>query len=166
MLSDREIKANLSALDAQFNSATNTRDANFSSKLAVLEFCGWIEEAMDQIAEQCYLRCVSESPNRKLCKEAIRGTNGFEYHQHFRRMLTSIIGQTGMERLERKADGAKLDMLRSALSTLKTVRDGYAHSYLKGTTQTLSAPSFLISQFPAIADGLREIEARISERTW
>ncbi len=166
MLSDREIKANLQALDTQFRGATTTQAANLSSKLAVLELCGWIEEAMDDIAEKCYLRCLTETSNQKLCKEIVRATYGFEYHYHFRKMLAGIIGQTGMERIERRADGTKLALLQSALSTLKVARDGFAHTYLKGATPTLSAPSFLLSQFPALWEGLREVEARISERAW
>jgi HD-GYP domain-containing protein (c-di-GMP phosphodiesterase class II) len=166
VLQDRDIKSNLILLDQQFRNAASPQEANLSAKLAMLEFCGWIEEAMDDIAEKCYARCVLNNENRKLCKEIVRSTYGFEYDLHFRRMLAGIIGQTGMERLERRANAVKIDLLRSSLSTMKSIRDSYAHTYLKGVTPTLSAPSFILSQFGAIYDGLREVEARIAERTW
>jgi hypothetical protein len=166
VLTDQDILSNLHALDARFNSAATSQDANFSAKLAVLECCGWIEEAMDDLVQRLSTRCLREQGNQSLCTDMIKRTYGFEYHQHFRKMVGAVIGLSGLEKLESKLDSGKFARLESALSTLKIVRDTHAHTYLKGTIPTLTAPSVIISQFTQVVVGLREFERRMGERTW
>jgi hypothetical protein len=166
VLPHADLLASLSALDSNFRTAESSLEAAFCSKLAVIECCGWTEEAMDDIVTRCYTRCIGLSANQQICKESVRKTYGFEYKSHFRKMLGTVIGVTGIERLERRVDNAKMVRLEGALSTLKAVRDTHAHTHIKGVIPNLSAPSFIISQFRPIWDGLREIEARLAERAW
>lgn len=166
MLSHADLQNSLTTLDSQFVSATGPLEAAFCAKLAVIECCGWIEEAMDELGTTCYQRCLTQAPNRKICLVAITHTYGFDYHLHFRKMLGTVIGMTGIERMERNADSIKIARLDSALSTMKAVRDSHAHTHIKGAIQNLTAPSTVLSQLPSIVDGLREIERRLAERTW
>jgi hypothetical protein len=166
LLTDQDILDNLRELDARFTAAASSQDANFQAKLAILECCGWIEEAMDDIIQKFSTRCLRESMNQKHCSDVVKKNYGFEYQQHFRKMLIAIIGLVGVEKLERRVDAGKFARLESALSTLKVIRDTHAHTYLKGTIPTLSAPSFVLNQFEQVALGLREFEARMSERAW
>lgn len=121
---------------------------------------------MDHIIERCYMRVLKQAKHHSHCKEVVKKNYGFEYEKHFRKLIATIIGLTGIEKLESKADPAKLARLQSALTTLKAVRDTHAHTYLKGVIPTLSAPSFIIGQFQQVRDGLRDIEARLAERAW
>jgi hypothetical protein len=166
VLPHSDLLASLGALDSQFRVAVTSLDAAFCSKLAVIECCGWTEEAMDDLVSRCYLRCLNQPSSHKYCHNIVKTTNGFDYQTHFRKILGSVIGLTGIERLERNADQQKLGALESALFTLKAVRDTHAHTHIKGTITNMTAPSFVIGQFTHLLSGLKEIEARLAERAW
>ena len=166
MLPHADLLESLKTLDSTFRNANTSLEAAFCSKLAVIECCGWTEEAMDEIVTNCYARCLSVSSNQKICKKAVGGTYGFDYQKHFRKMLGTVIGLTGIERLERTADSAKIARLEGALTSLKLIRDTHAHTHIKGAIPNLSAPSVILSQFNSIWDGLKEIERRLAERAW
>lgn len=56
MIVKKYIRNTLDSLDSKYNSALTSSDPNepvFYSKMAVLEYCGWIEEALDKIAIRC-----------------------------------------------------------------------------------------------------------------
>jgi len=133
--------------------------ALFYSKLAILELCGWTEVSMDDIIRRHSKRILKEPQNwQYIEKEVIKRTYGFEYQVHFRRMLISIIGLTGVERLEKTVDPARLQPMIAALNSLKPYRDKEAHEYIKGTTRRLDAPSITRGRFIVIYEGLRNID--------
>ena len=159
MLPDTDLKANLQALDQQYQATTSSRDAYFYCKLALIELGGWTEQAMDLLISECSSRNLLEPANKQLCAEKIIGTTyGFEYKKHFRAMMMQLVGLVHVEEIEKQADAGKLARLQSALSTLKGLRDPAAHTHISGTTQHWNAPSFIIGQSAAIIDGLAEIE--------
>ncbi len=168
MLTDQDIRATLSLLDQQFNNSANVTDTAFCSKLALIELCGWIEEAMDEIVSKCSSRCLQDSRNIKYCNSiVVRRNAGFDYENNFRKMLIQLLGLVGVEKIEAGVDQAKLVRLNAALSILKGSRDGAAHTYLKaGTAATLAAPSLLIAQFSPVYDGLLDLDQFITARQW
>ena len=139
------------------------RNGLFYSKLAIIEFCGWIEISMDDIVKRCANRNLRNSANKTYIeKDIIKRTYGFEYDKHFRKMLIQVIGLKHVERIENRSDSVKLQRLQSALSALKGSRDSLAHTYVKGTAITLDAPSVTKARFTNVYEGLIELERVMS----
>ena len=78
-------------------------------------------------------------------------------------MLSQVIGLTGVEKLEKKVDPTKFQILCSVLVTLKSSRDLEAHTHIKGVTRRLNAPSITIVQFNQVYDGLKDIEEKLKK---
>ncbi len=153
------IQQNLRTLDVLYTTTTAPQKSMFYAKLAILELCGWIEETMDRIVSSCAGRTLREQTNRKTVEDnTIRRTHGFEYNEHFRRMLIQVIGLRGVERMERRADATRLQALKSTLGALKPRRDVEAHTHLIAATRTIDAPSATLKNFQRVYDGLCEID--------
>lgn len=142
-----------------YRKAATQKHSLFYSKLAVLELCGWIEESMDDVILRCASRHLAEDSNRKKIREdVVKRTYGFEYENHFRKMLIQLVGLIEVERIESSVDQVKKDQLKATLGALKASRDGEAHTHLKGVTRTINAPSVTLNQFELVADGLLEYD--------
>lgn len=158
MIIKKYILSNLRLIDKNFKNAKNQEEALLLSKLAIIELCGWIEQSMDDIVRHIYKRCLKDVNNCKFVeKEIIKKTYGFEYHKHFRGMLTKTIGIVNVERIELSINQTKKAKLEAVLSTLKKLRDAEAHTYIEGTMHTVNAPSVTLAQFTEVYDGLNEI---------
>jgi hypothetical protein len=156
------LEANLRRLDRLYRDARTTKDALFFSKLAVLELCGWIEESMDDVVLRCSMRCLRDPSNRRQVKDSVvKKTYGFEYHKHFREMLTRLIGLVEVEKLERRLDATKHARLKSTLGSLAGARNAEAHTHLKGVTRVINAPSVTIGHFSDVYDGLVEYDTAL-----
>lgn len=159
MIAKTYIIENLRSLNALFVGSTSAKKGLLYSKLAIIEFCGWIEMSMDDIVKRCATRNLSLPKNRKAVQnDIIDKTYGFEYERHFRKMLTHVVGLKNVEQIERRSDPMKLQRLKSALGALKQSRDSLAHTYLKDTAITLDAPSVTKARFTDVYDGLVELE--------
>jgi hypothetical protein len=129
------------------------------AKLGVLELCGWIEESMDKIVIEASHRSLALQSHRDFIeKQIVKRNHGFEYEEHFRKMLIGVIGLKGVQEMESQVDRALFDPMCGALNTLKRNRNSYSHTYLKGTTIVIDAPSVSIQHCQTIFAGLREVE--------
>lgn len=159
MVSKTSILRNLSKISTLFNKTSNPKEALFYSKLAILELCGWIEESMDDIVKNCANRKLRNNDNLIfLKKEIIKKVHGFDYHNNFRKMLMQVIGLIRLEIIERKVDQTKLEHMKAALNALKAQRDTVAHTYIKGITLRIDAPSITKQRFVDVYEGLKNIE--------
>ncbi len=117
---------------------------------------------MDDVVLRCACRHLKDRENLKFVrKEIIKRTHGFEYQQHFRRMLIQLLGVINVERIEKSVDQNKRMKLLATLNVLKTVRNTEAHTHIKGVTRHINAPSITLSQFPALYEGLMEFDATL-----
>lgn len=160
MASKTYILRELNKINRLYNEATQKGDGNlqrFYSKLALLELCGWIEQSMDDMIERPKKRLKKEENIKYLEKEIVKRNYSFTY-VHFRRMLIQAIGLLKVERLEKKLNESKNNLLKSALGTLKKIRDAHAHTHIYGTTATFYAPSYSRRYFNAVYDGLEQID--------
>lgn len=159
MIGKTSILQNLNTLEVFYNKSTSVKKALFYSKLAILELCGWIEESMDDIARRCANRNLRDRQNRSFVKKTIiKRVHGFEYNNHFRAMLMQVIGLITLEKVEKRIDQTKLQMMKAALNTLKHHRNTEAHTHLKGTTRRLDAPSVTKRRFVEVYKGLKSFE--------
>lgn len=153
------IAKNLQQIDRLYLQSSSVQNGLFFSKLATLELCGWIEISMDEIVCSLSNRLVKDSRNRKFFqKQVMKQVHGFDYEQHFRKMLIALVGLHGVESIEKKVDPALFHPMCAALNNLKPYRDKHAHEYIKGTTLQLDAPSKTLSMFNAVHAGLVDID--------
>lgn len=141
------IEETLRELDEWYNEVTGTGSERpqLLSKLAKLEFCGWLEThldgLLDRIGQQCGLDIAWVQEN------VTRPNYGFSYSEHLRPMIVKLIGEVGIKTfemsLEQTQPGA-LDRLRSELGSLWKERGPLAHSNIASPVRqqlTINAPS-------------------------
>lgn len=159
MIGKASIIQNLNTLERLYNNSTSVREALFYSKLAILELCGWIEESMDDIVLRCANRNLRVRQNRSFVENTIiERVHGFDYNNHFRAMLMRVVGLITLEKVERRIDQRKLQVMQAALGILKTHRNTEAHTHLKGMTRRLDAPSVSKRRFIEVYGGLKNFE--------
>lgn len=116
---------------------------------------------MDDIVRRCAKKHLKDKSNRDFVNNSIKKTYGFDYHQHFRKMLMQVIGLATIENIENTIDPIKFQIMVAALSALKPYRDREAHTYIKGTTRKLDAPSITESRFWNIYYGLKDFDENV-----
>jgi hypothetical protein len=156
------IRKNLAFCAQKHLKAKAKLESIFYAKMAILELCGWIELSFDELVRSCAKKKLSDPKNFKHVESVIiKKTYGFDYDSHFSNMLSRVIGLVEFEKIESKIDPRILAKFKAALATLKQERDREAHSYVKGTTKTLSAPSVILSLFNDVDVGLKEFEIHV-----
>lgn len=163
MISRVDIQQNFTEINNLYQQSTNSKEALYYSKLALIELCGRIEESIDELMLACANRNLSVSNNRDFVENEIIGlTYGFEYNKHIRGMFMRIIGIINLEKLEKTVDPIKFHLMKSALGTLAISRNKAAHKYINGTTASIDAPSTTDRNFQYVYDGLEDIDNCIS----
>lgn len=161
MVARSYIKKNLDYC-AKKHAKAGKKESLFLAKMAVLELCGWIELSFDEVVLKCARTHLRDPASIKYVEKTVIGkTYGFEYERHFSEMLIRLIGLIRFEALESQVDPAKLAKFKAALTTLKTERDREAHTYVKGTTRTMTAPSVILSLFNDVDSALVEFEREV-----
>jgi hypothetical protein len=119
------------------------------AKLAIVEYCGWIEEALDTIAKRA-VRGKLRS-HREL-DDCIRKNHGFDFDDNFLKMMRQIVGLSACEEL---LDGLQSDgsdaVIRAEFNKLKIRRNNAAHVYSRTpVTTAYDAPSVLIGSLNTV----------------
>jgi hypothetical protein len=114
---------------------------------------------MDDLVLRCSNRNLDDPVSLKHIQDVVIKRNyGFKYEDNFRRMLIQVIGLKHVSRVERRADIIKHQKLISALASLSAARNSAAHTFIKGTTAPLDAPSVTQARFHDVYEGLVELE--------
>jgi len=165
MIAKTYILSSLKHFESRYNKASSQKEMQFISKFAILELCGWIEDSMDEIARRTAKRCMKLPRNRALIeKDVIKKNFGFDYNNHFRKMMSRIIGLGNIEKIENNMDFTKRTKLESSLASLKTIRDSAAHTHIKGMTPIVNTPSVILIYFEDVYNGLIEFDACLRSR--
>lgn len=146
MIVKGHILKSIEGLDKRYNQAlvsANPQDSIYYSKLAVLEYCGWLEEAFDIIVRRALKGKLKTQSYKQMLEDGIIGNNyGFQYKNNIRPMLIRAIGLSDMEKLEIALDrSGMLPVLVSELESVKNDRNSAAHTWINGVTRTYPAPS-------------------------
>lgn len=143
--------ATLRQLDTWFNDPSQGGDRpKLLSKLAILELCGWIEGEFDRLALLAESGRLSDPDWVK--ENVISKTNGFQYENHWRPMLSRLVGEIFVRRVEARVEqdfSGDLEQLKSLLGTLWRIRCNFAHADMVANVasqQTFNAPSWSINQ--------------------
>lgn len=162
-IDNTEILGIVSDIETEYSkSTTTTHYAILYSKLAVIEFCGWIEQMIDAILIEYISNKLVESANFDFIKKNIIEQNyGLHYEKNVRKMLMNIVGMNNLESLEDSLEShsAYLTTLKSILGSFTTSRNTAAHTYTPyGATPTYQSPSVVISNIRTITPILQKVE--------
>ena len=146
-----QIRKTLNFLDSQYNisssSAVQVRPMMFS-KLAVIEYCGWLEETFDEIARNGARGKLKTKPCRQGFEKQITATVGFVYQKSGRRLICSAIGIAKLLEVEKEMKkNGDLERLQSYLGQMNGYRKRAAHTSTRGVTAQYLAPSAVIENF-------------------
>jgi hypothetical protein len=155
------IQRNLRSLDFRYQKAKTTRDANYHSKLAILELCGWLEIAIDEAILKTASRLLKSEDAKKYVQDKVKKNYGFEYDRHLKSLIVSLVGVSGFERVERLIDVGILLNFKSELDALKIRRNSLAHTYTRGATQFYDAPSITIARLAKVEAGIRAYDTNL-----
>jgi hypothetical protein len=166
MIVKRYILKTLGSLDSRYNQALRTptpEDSVYFSKLAILEYCGWIEETFDQIVRRSVKDKLKTIVFQQILETNIIGnTHGFQYKAHFRPMLMRAIGLKDMETIETHLKNTgQFEILISELDSVKEYRNRAAHTWIDGTTRTYPAPSLTKSKFEKVYPIMKNIYSQV-----
>lgn len=147
--------------------AGDTAKSTLLSKLAIMEFCGWLEEWMDQLIRDIDEACLKDS--KWIQKSVIDNTHGFHYEKHLRGMLCSVLGEVRMRQIEKDYESkhpGDLEAVQAALGHLWVTRCKLAHSDLaahKAAQVSLNAPSWTKNQFKVLSKRLDRLKSCVMD---
>lgn len=127
------------------------------SKTALIEFCGWIEDSVDQILYDYLDSHLSNPALVKDIKDQIKRNHGFKYESVLG-MLSMAIGARDLEILHSKI---KFPILEGHLNAYSSKRNKAAHTHIVGTTPTYDAPSKILQDFKSIMSVIADIKREI-----
>ncbi|TAE59559.1 MAG: endoribonuclease [Nostocales cyanobacterium] len=153
-----KIQKTLNDMDKFYNQTTDPNLQKYYSKLALLELCGWIEQAIDEIVLRCAKRCIKNPDYLKVIQDDVKKTSNFDYEKSFRDLLIKIIGLMNFEKLEKSVNPVSLAILKPKLNSLKPLRNSHAHTHIENCTQILNSPSVTKGYFIDIFNALKDYE--------
>ena len=161
-LSKTKIKHNLNQLKILYDRGMASHSSNaslhmtFYSKLALIEYCGWLEVSIDILVHRIISK-ITDADLIKIGERSVKTNYGFTYDDHFRVLLVKNLGLKNTEILLNKLrSSGDLALLESKLNTFKTLRNEAAHNYFTGVS-SYNSPSFYISEVEAIFPIFKQI---------
>ena len=151
MIYTSRIRSSLDFLEQQYSLHVGSRQRErpiMFAKLAVLEYCGWLEESFDELARNCVRSKLRTKQSRDILEARIKITHGFVYQTQARPLIGFALGTVRLLRLERElARDGSLDVLRTNLEYMSQLRNRAAHTFTRGATSSYDAPSAVIRNF-------------------
>ena len=154
------IEATLNRLKAEYD-LQNVDDQMpiLFSKLAIIEFCGWIEESIDDVLYE-YINMKILDPNCiRLIKVNIKKNNGFNYENNIFKLFSMVVGMNNWENIIDALPPIDMQNFETILSQYSTYRNKAAHTHTPiGTTRTYDSPSMVLNNYRKIKNALQFIE--------
>lgn len=161
MVNYTDIEAKLQRLDTEYNNSILDPDLPiFYSKLAVIEFSGWIEDSVDSIVYDYIDNHIVDPIIKKNIKENVNRNYGFNYSNLFK-VFTSVLGVDTWENIEDKLKPQNLVDLVNVTSTFTGIRNKAAHSSIV-VMATFSSPSTTIAAYNKVKPAMIIIENEIA----
>lgn len=162
MVNYTDIEAKLHRLDTEYNNSILDPDLPiFYSKLAVIEFSGWMEDSVDSIVYDYIDNHIVDPIVKQNIKKNVNANFGFNYYSNLFKVFTSVLGVDTWENIEDKLKPQNLANLVNITSTFTGIRNKAAHSSIVVTT-TFSSPSTTIAAYNKVKPAIMIIENEIS----
>jgi len=168
MINKNKILTDLEYLDAQYNAALTNADIRlsvFMSKLALLELCGWLEYALDTIADRSVKNKIKTVKYSNKVSSIISRNYGFKYDENFMEMMIKIMGLSRCEVLSSALDNSgEAAILNSKFSALSIKRNQAAHVNQANSALVYDSPSVIINELNVIFPILRKIYSHVCHK--
>jgi len=148
MIDASQLRRTLRFLDCQYRRHFSDKDVTVPtmfSKLALLEYCGWLEETFDEIARHYVSRRLNMRQN-KVLEEKIHKIRGVNYSRSAQPLLAFALGLPDLLRIERDLDqDGSLERLKGSLTKMGKRRNEAAHTFTKDRTSNFDSPDIIIA---------------------
>lgn len=163
MIDYTNIESTLRKLDFEYSEQiSDPQMPILFSKLAVIEFCGWIEESFDDVLYQYINSHIIDTDYKTIINGFINANYGFDYKNHTFKLFSIVIGINNWENILDKLPALALTNFQTILRDYSQIRNRAAHTYtLIGTTRTFDTPSVVLSNFNKIKNPISIIETEI-----
>lgn len=157
------ISSTLTRLDTEYTGATDANMQLLYSKLAVLEFCGWIEVSFDTLWHDYVANKLAFQDNINRIKKIIKKNYGFDYDKNIYPIMCSVLGVNNWENILDAFPVADFSNMSSILSSYTNVRNTAAHTNTQsGVTPTYTAPSTVKADYIKLKPAFQYLETSIS----
>ena len=166
MVDYTEIKIVLQRIDAEYShymSSGDTHMPQLLSKLATMEFGGWIEVSIDEILYNYLDNHIVDSNGKNIIKRFIKNIHGFSFNDHIYKIFSIVIGANNWENVLDELNIADRNNLESIADTYSRERNEFAHkNTIIGVTTTYRSPSQVLADFNNIESAIKSIENSVA----
>ena len=156
------ISNTLTKLDAEYTSTADSNMQLLYSKLAVLEFCGWIEVSFDTLWLDYVANNLLVQDNIDRIKQIIKKNYGFAYDSNIYPMMCSVLGVNNWENILDTFPVADFSNLNAILGSYIRSRNSAAHTNtLLGVTPTYLTPSVVKADYNRVKPAFQYLETSI-----
>lgn len=132
------------------------------SKLALIEFCGWIEESFDTILYEYIDRRIIDNTCKTMIKKIILKNYGFKYENHIFKMVSTVLGVNNWENIIDTLSYVDQQNFENLLMRYSEGRNKAAHTHTPiGTTTSFNSPSIVLNDFYKIKSIIYILEQEI-----
>ena len=164
MIDFTTIHTNLAHLDAEYSSTTDITMSILYSKLAVIEFCGWIEVSIDTLAKDYLNNSILDHTLIGKVESFIDGHYGFNYDRNVLPIICSAIGTSNWENIIDICPVSDFANFLTVLGNYKRMRDSAAHTnVIIGITMTYYSPSVVLNDYYKIKPAIHFFESQIAK---
>ena len=155
------IEQTLTYLDNEYNNCLDPKFQTLLSKVAMLEFCGWIEVAMDEVLFEYLNRINLEQKLLEAVKKRIDENWGFHFSSNIQPLFCYILGVVNWQTVLSDLDNInKREVLISTLNNFSKRRGVAAHTNIQ-VTQSYDAPCTIKNNFCNIKDAIKQMQSTI-----
>lgn len=164
MIDKIKISKTLKRLDTEYSKCISDPDMPILfSKLAVMEFCGWIEMSYDTILYEYIDSHIIETSCKKIIKGFIKNNSGFAYDKNTFKTFAIVLGANNWENVLDAISIEDKENFINILENYTKIRNRAAHTNTAGTTTTYYTPSNVIKDFNLFLPAISIIENEINK---
>lgn len=160
------IRTVLQRIEVEYNNYMTSSDPympQLLSKLAVMEFCGWIEESIDNILYDYLDNHLIDNNGKRIIKGFVKKVYGFSFEENIYKIFAIVVGANNWENIYDSLSTIDKNNFKSIVNTYSSIRNGAAHSNtVIGVTLNYNTPSQVISDFSKIESAIKSIEASVA----
>jgi len=169
MIDSKTLMENLDWLEEQYQSYNADKNKQFSRSIiffprySILEVCGWLEMAVDDILLQIYRTKTGETMSENKKEFYIGNIYGLA-NNSFEKILSNIVGFVNLKKIEKSPINADYQFLKSFIGEIFEKRNRLAHIYSFNENDPIyKTPKSLKKDVEKVEEILIKIEEELSK---
>lgn len=168
MIDSKMLMENLDWFEEQYQSYSADKNKQFSRSIvffpryAVLEVCGWLEMAVDDILLKIYKTKTDEEMSNGKKDLYINNIYGLS-NDSFEKIFSNIVGFVSIKKIEKSSMKADYGFLKFFISEIFEKRNRFAHTYSSDEKDPIyKSPKELKKDVKRVEKILTRIEEKLS----